>query len=101
MMRRTAMRTGGLFTAGLVCACLLALVPGTASAMEEIKAHIGGGLSVPTGDFGKIADTGWRINGGATFYPSTKPVGFRVDLAWDWWDVSDDFLNKVDTAPSI
>jgi hypothetical protein len=76
-------------------------VPGSVYAIEEIKAHVGGGLSIPTGDFGSVADTGWRINGGATFYPSTKPVGFRVDLAWDWWDVSDDFLNTIDTAPNV
>jgi hypothetical protein len=32
--------------------------PGTASAMEEVKAHIGGGVSFPIGDLGNVVDTG-------------------------------------------
>jgi len=95
-MKKTTLAVSALFVAAMALA-----VPGMASAMEEVKAHIGGGVSIPTGDIGDVIDTGWRINGGATFYPSKKPIGFRLDLAWDWWDVSDDFLDGVDTNDTL
>src|SRR5262247_3725266 len=95
------MKKTGLALSALFVAVMAFAVPGTVCAMEEIKAHVGGGLSIPTGNLGKVLDTGWRINGGATFYPSKKPIGFRVDLAWDWWDVSDSFLDTVDTSPNV
>jgi len=95
------MKQTGLAVSALFVAVAALAVPGSASAMEEIKAHIGGGVSFPIGDLGDVVDSGWRINGGATFYPSKKPIGFRVDLAWDWWDVSDDFLETIDTNSSL
>jgi hypothetical protein len=90
-----------LALSALIVAVLAFAVPGPVYALEEIKAHVGGGISIPTGQAGKSLDTGWRIDGGATFYPSKKPIGFRVDLAWDWWDVSNSFLDKVDTSPNV
>jgi len=91
-MKRTRLAVSAMFLAAAALA-----VPGRAAAMEEVKAHVGGGVSMPVGDLSDALDTGWRINGGATFYPSKKPVGFRVDLAWDWWNVKDSFLDNVDT----
>jgi hypothetical protein len=95
-MKKATLAVSALFVAAVVLA-----VPGTVSAMEDVKAHIGGGVSIPLGDLGDAVETGWRINGGWTFYPSKKPVGFRVDLAWDWWDVSSSFLDTIDTNSTV
>jgi Outer membrane protein beta-barrel domain len=82
----------------LVAAAALA-APGTASAMEEITPHIGFGFSIPMGGLGDVVDYGWRVNGGVTFFPSKKPIGFRVDVALDNWSLSDSFLDQIDTDP--
>lgn len=85
--------------APLFVVALALVTPVTVSAMEEINTHIGAGVSLPMGDLGDLVDPGWRINLGATFYPSKRPLGYRVDLAWDRWDMSSDFLDQIDTRP--
>lgn len=93
------MKRKTLAVSALILAAAALAAPGTASAMEEIKAHIGTGVSIPIGDAGDFADTGWRINGGWTFYPSNETIGLRLDLALDWWDMSSSFLDTIDTNP--
>lgn len=44
--------------------------------------HIGGGLVLPTGDFGDFAKTGWQAMGGVDFGLSGIPFMLRVDALY-------------------
>lgn len=59
----------------LAVAVLLSSVCATsASAQIPIGVFIGGGASIPTGDFGDMADTGWMIGGGILGLVGTQGV---------------------------
>jgi len=95
------MRKSSIAVSVLLVAAVALAAPGTASAMEEIKLHFGIGGSIPIGNLGDVVDYGWRLNGGAAFFPSKKPIGFRVDVALDNWNLSDDFLEQLDTDTTL
>jgi hypothetical protein len=40
---------------------------------------LGGGVTIPTGDFGDAAKLGWHGLVGVSFVPQSLPVGFQVD----------------------
>jgi hypothetical protein len=53
---------------------------GSASAQGgRASFHVGGGVVLPTGDFGDLANTGWEAMGGVMFNLGTLPFGIRVD----------------------
>lgn len=96
MARKSAIR----FLVALVLLSPLAL--GVAAAQDKpVKAHFSGGVALPMGNAGDIADTGWTLSGGADFYP--KPgshISYRVDFGVDWMDLSNKFLSQIDTTPN-
>lgn len=44
-----------------------------------VEFSLGGGVSVPTGDFDDAAKLGWHGMAAISFVPQTLPVGFQVD----------------------
>lgn len=51
----------------------------TVQAQSPVTFDLGGGASVPLGDFSDMATTGWQGMAGVSFAPPAMPVGFRVD----------------------
>ncbi len=71
-------------------AVLMASV-GTASAVAQGGARfsVGGGLTIPLGDFGDAASTGWHGLAAVSFTPATFPVGFQLDGMFQRFGVDD------------
>ena len=44
--------------------------------------HVGGGVVLPTGDFGDVAKTGWQALGGVSFGLGSLPFDIRVDAIY-------------------
>ena len=40
---------------------------------------LGGGVSVPLGDFDDVSKLGWQGTGAVSFVPSSMPIGFQFD----------------------
>jgi hypothetical protein len=72
-------------------AVLMASV-GAAPAVAQAGARfsLGGGLTVPLGDFGDAAGTGFHGLAAASFQPANFPVGFQVDGMYQRLGVDDD-----------
>jgi hypothetical protein len=63
---------------------LALLAPATrVSAQGLISAGIGGGLSMPTGALGDVANTGFRALGTVAVGVPLVPVGLRLDASYD------------------
>jgi opacity protein-like surface antigen len=50
--------------------------------------HVQGGFSLTQGDVSELADDGWTLGGGATYYPSDWPVGISMGLEYSAFDMS-------------
>jgi hypothetical protein len=48
----------------LVVAVLAFAVAATPASAQNLSAFVGGGVTLPIGDFGDVADTGWNVGGG-------------------------------------
>jgi len=64
---------------GLLGAVLLATVGAAPAVAQTAKFSVGGGLSLPLGDFGDGAGTGWHGLAAVGFQPANLPIGFQVD----------------------
>ena len=73
-----------LFSATALLALSLA-----AAAPARAQAHVGisAGATVPTGDFGKSADTGFNLNGLIDVSVPVSPIGFRAEVGWNRFNV--------------
>lgn len=74
-----------LVLAAVVC---MVATAGVASAQAAKKASIGvsGGLSMPMGDLGGAAESGYNVTGHYFYKPaSTKRMLFRGDVSYDAW----------------
>jgi len=60
--------------------------------------HIAGGVNFAQGDFGDIADDGWSIRGGATYWPSDWPVGIQLEVAYSAYDFSSSAIRSINDA---
>jgi opacity protein-like surface antigen len=45
--------------------------------------NLGGGASIPMGDFDDLYGTGWNVTASAGWHPTESPFGVRFDLAYD------------------
>jgi hypothetical protein len=63
----------------LTVAVLMVFAVPVATAEAQIGYGVAAGLSVPTGDFGKVADAGYHLTGLVTFSAPLAPVGLRVE----------------------
>ena len=50
---------------------------------------VSAGISLPTGDFGDFAASGYSVNGLVGFSVPTVPVGFRAEVGYNAWDGKD------------
>ena len=50
--------------------------------------HAHGGFALSQGDLSELADDGWTVGGGATYYPSTWPVGISMGLDYSAFDMT-------------
>jgi hypothetical protein len=64
----------------VVGAALVALAAATpVMAQGGAKFSVGGGLTLPLGDFGDAANTGWHGLAAVSFVPNNFPVGIQID----------------------
>jgi opacity protein-like surface antigen len=81
--------TRTLRVVGVVAALALpALASAQAASEQPISYGVSGGLSLPTGDLGKAANSGYSVAGHVFYKPaSISAVRFRGDVAYDKWGV--------------
>lgn len=60
--------------------------------------HFYAGYDFTSGDFGNLADNGWTLGGGATWWPETSPAGLRIDLGYNNFDIAKDVIEAIDDA---
>jgi hypothetical protein len=67
-----------------------------AVAQSGAKFSVGGGLTLPLGDFGDGANTGWHGLAAVSFQPTGSPVGIQVDGMFQRFGADEDvFGNDV------
>lgn len=72
----------------------LALVLGTTPAFAQgAEFSLGGGVSLPLGDFGDASSTGWHGLAAVSFAPSSFPLGFQLDGMYQRFGVDDGGLD--------
>lgn len=57
---------------------LLGGAAGTPAAQQRAELSLGGGITVPSGDFGNAAKTGWHGLGTITWFPAGDPLGVQA-----------------------
>jgi opacity protein-like surface antigen len=66
--------------------------------------HFAGGyssvLGSEPGEAGHVVDDGWNLNGGATFWPETWPVGLDLELAYNDLDIKTQVLQQLEGVDS-
>ena len=60
-------------------AALMAAVGAAPAMAQTAKFSVGGGLTLPLGDFGDASSTGWHGMAAVGFQPANLPVGFQLD----------------------
>ena len=71
---------------GLLCAA-----PAEAQFTKDWKdwyGHVEGGFTLTQGDLSLLADDGWTLGGGATYYPDTWLVGISMGLEYHDFDMT-------------
>ena len=66
------------------------------AAQRPISVGVAGGVSMPSGDLGDAATTGWHALGTIALGAFMQPIGFRVDLAYNQFALSDDVSAALD-----
>ena len=84
---------------GLALVC--ALTPVEAGARpdkgKDIFGHLSTGWLLPEGDFGRIADDGWYLNGGVLYWPEDWAIGLKFDLGYTNTDIKQSVINAINT----
>jgi hypothetical protein len=74
------MRNAAVGSAGLVLGLLLAVpLVQAQEAGTRFEFGVGGGVSIPTGDFDDVAKMGWHGTGLVSITPANLPIGFQID----------------------
>jgi hypothetical protein len=68
------------------------------AAPAQAQAHFGlsAGASVPTGDFGNAANSGFNLNGLVDVSVPVSPIGFRGEVGWNRFTVKGGSSNNWD-----
>ena len=74
----------------VVLGAVLMATAGAAPAAAQASFSLGGGVTLPLGDFGDAAGTGFHGLAAVTFVPSGSPVGIQVDGMYQRLGVDDD-----------
>ena len=90
-------------TRSLLSAAALLAFSLAAAAPARAQAHVGisAGASVPTGDFGKAADTGFNLNGLVDVAPPLSPIGFRAEAGWNGFKLQGSNANIISGTGNI
>ena len=72
----------GMLKALTAVAMATAFTASTAHAQTPVSFGVGGGVSLPLGNFGDASKTGFQGTALVQFAPANLPVGFRVDGAY-------------------
>lgn len=88
------------FYKGLVAFAFVAAAT-TSVAQAQVGFNVGGGLSMPLGDFGDIADMGFHGMAGVAFQPASLPVGIRIDGMYSMFGGSEDAFGDADVGTRI
>ena len=78
----------------LVAASAVALSASAAvaqSALKPLSFGVTGGASMPTGDFGDVASTGYNVGALLEFKPVASPVSLRFEGTYQSFDFKDGF----------
>ena len=60
--------------------------------------HFAGGYDFASGDYGDLVDDGWQLSGGATWWPDSAPVGLRLDLGYNNFDINRQTIDAINDA---
>jgi opacity protein-like surface antigen len=63
----------------VVLGAVLMATAGAAPAVAQAKFSLGGGLTLPSGDFDDLVGTGWHGLAAVGFQPADFPLGFQID----------------------
>jgi opacity protein-like surface antigen len=85
----------------LFAVAALALLAPIAASQAQVGFGIAAGLSVPSGDFGDGAQSGYHVMGTVAFSPPAAPVGFRVDGMWNEFKLKAPFDNVKDRIMAL
>lgn len=81
----------------VLSAVLMASVGAAPALAQGAKFAVGGGLTLPLGDFGDAAGTGYHGLAAVSFQPSGSPVGIQVDGMYQRLGADDDpILGDID-----
>lgn len=77
----------------LAAACALAAGAATAQAqaVNPVSFGVSAGASLPLGDFGDVANTGFNVDGLVTLRVPTSPVAFRGEVGYQRFGLKGDF----------
>ena len=70
-------------------AVLMATVGAVPAVAQGAKFSVGGGLTLPLGDFGDAAGTGFHGLAAVGFQPANLPIGFQLDGMYQRFGVED------------
>jgi hypothetical protein len=70
------------------------------AAQRPISVGLAGGVSMPSGDLRDAANTGWHGLGTIALSAFMQPIGFRVDLAYNQFALSDAVRAALDADGS-
>jgi opacity protein-like surface antigen len=82
---------------GIAAVAMMAIAPASASAQMPINFGALGGASIPIGDFGDVAETGWHLGGFLAFRPAMMPFGLRAEGVYHRFSAKDDVLLSADS----
>lgn len=84
------------FAKSLVAFAFVAAATVSTAQAQGVGFNVGGGVSLPLGDFGDQADLGFHGLVGVSFQPANLPVGIRVDGMYHMWGGSEDVFGDAD-----
>jgi hypothetical protein len=73
----------------VVLGAVLMATVGAAPAVAQAKFSLGGGVTLPSGDFDDLVGTGWHGLAAVGFQPADFPVGFQIDGMYQRFGVDD------------
>jgi opacity protein-like surface antigen len=81
--------------------CLLTVAPAEAQFTKNWKdwyGNVHGGWNLPQGDAGKVANDGWIVGGGATYYPDDWALGLSLGLDYMDSNIKRDVLDEFEAS---
>jgi opacity protein-like surface antigen len=84
---------GALAGLTLVAAAAAPVAAQNVADMRPMRFGVQGGVSMPTGDFGDLANMGFIVGGLLDVKPASMPVGFRFNVDYQRWGVDSEIAD--------